>query len=214
MLASDKKKFIRKCRVEEGNPSFVGVNRGDCSIPLNCYKISKGSIYSAKTDSTAFRCATNYKEGVCSLKSAATIIKLRIQHIKNSVDTTPLKKPKIYEIKMLRRLLFVIRNVIAKTIVLEKEAIRDLAANVKDIDDDVSAVGLLNKQLYWVLVDEHFFERIEICYKLQRKCCSFQSAVNVIQLRVEHIKNDVEEKPAKKPKNRHDSLQERSWRAS
>jgi hypothetical protein len=79
--------------------------------------------------------------------------------IRNSVDTTPLKKPKIYEIKMLCRLLFVIRNVIAKTIVLEKEAIRHLAANVKDIDDDVSAVGLPNKQLYWVLVDEHFFER-------------------------------------------------------
>ncbi|EFX65083.1 hypothetical protein DAPPUDRAFT_333545 [Daphnia pulex] len=59
---------------------------------------------------------------------------------------------------MLCRLLFVIRNVIAKTIVLEKEAIRDLAANVKDIDDDDSAVGLPNKQLYWVLVDEHFFE--------------------------------------------------------
>jgi hypothetical protein len=29
-----------------------------------------------------------------------------------------------------------------------------------------------------------------------------------------HLRNDVEEKPAKKPKNRHDSLQERSWRAS
>ncbi|EFX62346.1 hypothetical protein DAPPUDRAFT_337082, partial [Daphnia pulex] len=53
-------------------------NFGNGDIPGNRNTVLAETHYQLVI---AFRCATNYKEGVCSLKSAATIIKLRIQHI-------------------------------------------------------------------------------------------------------------------------------------
>lgn len=84
----------------------------------------------------AYTFTTEFKEAVNSFESAASVIQLRIENLKNPVEKKPsMEEPKNLfhtiegEIEELETLLPDIREKIADTIDLEKEAIRKLAEN-------------------------------------------------------------------------------------